>query len=79
MNPLPPRDESIRYVGYMGGTETVLKRAFMAFEKGEFRWVATVLKHVIFADPTNRTARSLLARTYTQVFFFFPIPPSFLN
>ena len=70
LNPLPPREESIRYVEYMGGTETVLKRSFVSYEKGDFRWVATVLKHVIFADPSNRTARNLLARTYTQVSSF---------
>ena len=33
------------------------------------RWVASVLKHVVFADPSNRTARHLLARTFTQLGF----------
>ena len=38
LNPLPPREESIRYMEYMGGTENVLKRAVMSYEKGDFRF-----------------------------------------
>jgi alkyl sulfatase BDS1-like metallo-beta-lactamase superfamily hydrolase len=69
LNPLPPVEESIRYMEYMGGTENVLKRAVASYEKGDFRWVSSVLKHVIFADPSNRTARALLARCFTQLGF----------
>jgi len=51
----------------MGGTEAVLERAHRSFDDGVYRWVAEVVNHVIFADPTNREARELQARTFEQL------------
>jgi len=63
----PPEPAARRYVEFMGGTEAVLERAHRSFDDGDYRWVAEVVNHVIFADPTNREARELQARTFDQL------------
>jgi alkyl sulfatase BDS1-like metallo-beta-lactamase superfamily hydrolase len=67
LDPLPPEDAAKRYVKMMGGAGDVLEQAEEYFEDGEYRWVAELLNHVIFADPDNDDARELLARTYDQL------------
>jgi alkyl sulfatase BDS1-like metallo-beta-lactamase superfamily hydrolase len=67
LNPLPPTKESKKYVVYMGGAENILAKAQKDFDQGEFRWVAQVLNHVVFAEPQNQKARELLAKTYTEL------------
>ena len=41
-------------------------RAQRSFDDGDYRWVAEVVNHVVFADPTNPEARELQARTPTS-------------
>jgi len=67
LNPLPPEAAAVRYVEYMGGADAVIEKARSSFAGGDYRWVAEVLNHVVFADPDNRDARSLLAETYRQL------------
>lgn len=67
LNPLPPVEASKHYIEYMGGAESVLKKARASFAKGEYRWVAEVLNHLVFADPGNVQAKELLAKTYDQL------------
>jgi alkyl sulfatase BDS1-like metallo-beta-lactamase superfamily hydrolase len=67
LNPLPPEASARRYVAYMGGADNILEMASQSFENGEYRWVAEVLNHLIFADPGNKNARILLAKTYDQL------------
>ncbi|MFQ5514782.1 MAG: alkyl/aryl-sulfatase [Myxococcota bacterium] len=67
LDPLPPAETGKRYVALMGGAQAVLEAAEEAFERGEYRWVATLLDHLVFAEPSNRRARELLARTYDQL------------
>ncbi len=67
LNPLPPVEASRRYVEFMGGAEQVLTRAKAAFDKGDYRWVAQVVNHVVFADPGNKKARSLQADALEQL------------
>jgi linear primary-alkylsulfatase len=51
----------------MGGADAILARARADFDKGEFRFVARALSHVVFADPGNQAARALLADTLEQL------------
>ena len=51
----------------MGGADAVLEKARAAFDLGEYRWVAEVVNHVVFADPANRDARLLQADTLEQL------------
>ena len=67
LDPLPPVEAGARYLEYMGGADAVLARARESFERGEYRWVAQVVNHVVFADPQNREARSLQADALEQL------------
>ena len=67
LHPLPPREASRKYVQYMGGAGAVLARARADLGKGEYRWVAEVLNHVVFAEPENSEARELLADALEQL------------
>jgi alkyl sulfatase BDS1-like metallo-beta-lactamase superfamily hydrolase len=69
LDPLPPEDEATRYVAAMGGIDRVLTLARNAHDAGDDRWAATLLNHLVFAEPSNREARELLAVTYEQLGF----------
>jgi alkyl sulfatase BDS1-like metallo-beta-lactamase superfamily hydrolase len=57
----PPEEAAKRYVEFMGGPDAVVERARKAFEAGDFRWVAEVVNHVVFAAPDHVGARELQA------------------
>lgn len=67
LHPLPPQEAGVKYVEYMGGPKKLLKMAKADFDKGNYRWVATAVNHLVFADPNNMQARYLLADTYEQL------------
>jgi alkyl sulfatase BDS1-like metallo-beta-lactamase superfamily hydrolase len=67
LDPLPPEEAGRRYVEIMGGAGAVLDKARAAYDRGEYRWAAEVLNHLVFAEPGNGAARGLLARTYDQL------------
>ncbi|OIJ65278.1 alkyl/aryl-sulfatase [Streptomyces mangrovisoli] len=62
-----PTDAARRYVRFMGGAEAVLRQARQSFADGDFRWVAQVVNHVVFADPDNAEARELQADALEQL------------
>ncbi len=61
LHPLPPTESATRYVEAMGGADAVVARAREAFDRGEYRWVAQLLDHVVFAEPAHQEARELAA------------------
>lgn len=67
LDPLPPEESGRRYVEMMGGPDAVLEKARQYFDKGEYRWVAEILNHLVFADPGDQKPKALLARTYDQL------------
>ncbi|HET9063895.1 MAG TPA: alkyl sulfatase dimerization domain-containing protein, partial [Candidatus Binatia bacterium] len=67
LNPLPPAEEGAKYVAAMGGADKVLEHGRTAYEAGEYRWAATLLDHLVFAEPDNAEAKTLLASTYDQL------------
>jgi alkyl sulfatase BDS1-like metallo-beta-lactamase superfamily hydrolase len=67
LNPLPPVEASKKYVEFMGGADAVMARARDSYSKGEYRWVAEVMNHVVFADPDNQDARDLEADAFEQL------------
>jgi alkyl sulfatase BDS1-like metallo-beta-lactamase superfamily hydrolase len=67
LDPLPPVEGGKKYVEYMGGAEVLLERARADFAKGQFRFVAQAVSHLVFADPDNQAARALLADTFEQL------------
>ena len=64
---LPPEMAAPKFVEYMGGEAAILAKAKVDFDKGEYRWIAEALKHVVFANPKNVEAKGLLADTYEQL------------
>ncbi|MBM3674827.1 MAG: MBL fold metallo-hydrolase [Actinobacteria bacterium] len=64
---LPPVDAARRYVEFMGGADDLLRKARASFELGEYRWVAEVANHLVFAEPENLEARALQADTLEQL------------
>jgi len=69
LDPLGPVDAAKKYVDYMGGSASVIEKARADYEAGEFRFAATALNHVVFAEPDNQEAANLLADCYTQLGF----------
>ena len=67
LNPHPPVEGARRYVAFMGGADVVLDRAHASFAEGDYRWVAEVVNHVVFADPDNEAARLLQADALEQL------------
>lgn len=63
----PPAEAAARYVDFMGGADAVLRRARDSYAAGDFRWVAQVVNHVLFADPDNTDARALQADALEQL------------
>lgn len=67
LHALPPEMAATRYVEYMGGAAAILERAHRDFAKGEYRWVAQVMNHLVFAQPGLREARELGAAALEQM------------
>ena len=66
LNPLPPEELAKRYIELIGADKATAA-AQVAFDKGDYRWTAELLNHVVFAQPDNKNAIKLLARTYDQM------------
>ncbi|SON52494.1 alkyl/aryl-sulfatase [Vibrio tapetis] len=67
LNNLPPTNAAVKYVEYMGGESATIDKAQADFDKGNYRWVAEVMKHVVFANPQSKRSKALLANAYEQL------------
>ena len=67
LNPYGPVDMGKRYVSALGGEEKVMQIAREAYDAGDYRWAAELLKHVVFANPKNQDARNLEADALEQL------------
>ena len=67
LNNLPAEQVAVKYMDFMGGEKAVLKKAKASFDKGEYRWVAEVMKHAVFANPKSKKSKELLADAYEQL------------
>jgi len=67
LNPHPPAEAARRYVALAGGPEALMQKARAAFEAADYRWVAELLNHLVFARPNHTEAKALLAATYDQL------------
>ncbi len=57
----PPVEQARRYVELAGGADELLEKARASYAAGDYRWVAEIVNHLIFAEPENREARELQA------------------
>ena len=64
---LAPAEAGVKFVEYMGGADNVIAKAQKDYDNGEYRWAATALNYVVFAEPDNASAKNLLANVYTQL------------
>ena len=67
LHPLPPVEAGKRYVAAVGGAEALLGTAREAYDAGDYRWVAELVNHLVFADPDNDAARCLQADALEQL------------
>jgi len=67
LNPLPPSEAGAHYVKALGGAERVLTLALEAYGSGDYRWVAELTRHLVFAEPDNSAARELQADALEQL------------
>ncbi len=67
LDPLPPAESGVKYVELAGGAAHLLDAARAAYERGEYRWVAELVSHLVFAEPDNLDAKELLAKAYDQL------------
>ncbi|WP_241248678.1 alkyl/aryl-sulfatase [Nocardioides turkmenicus] len=67
---LPPAEEGEHWVRLLGGADAAVEQAtalVASGETGDLRFAATLLNHVVFADPSVSAARTLLAEVYTRL------------
>jgi alkyl sulfatase BDS1-like metallo-beta-lactamase superfamily hydrolase len=67
LHTLPPEEAAERYVEMIGGADVLLEKARQAFAQGDYRWVAEVVNHAVFADPSNQAAKDLQADALEQL------------
>ena len=67
LNQHPPVAAGRRYVELAGGADALLAHARDAYDRGDYRWVAEVVKHLVFAEPKNKAARWLEADALEQL------------
>jgi alkyl sulfatase BDS1-like metallo-beta-lactamase superfamily hydrolase len=67
LHTLPPVEAGRRYVELAGGPDALLAKARLAFDAGDYRWVAELVNHLVFADPANTEARTLQAEALEQM------------
>ncbi|GEL21088.1 beta-lactamase-like protein [Pseudonocardia sulfidoxydans NBRC 16205] len=65
----PPAQAGRRYVDALGGPDALLEIARRAYADGDFRWVAELVGHLVFAAPDNSAARELQAAALDQLGF----------
>lgn len=67
LHPLPPEQAGRHYVEFMGGADALLAKARQSYAEGNYRWVAQVVNHLVFADPGNEAACALQADALEQL------------
>ena len=67
LQPLPPVEAGRRYVELAGGSAQLRSSAKAAFDAGDYRWAAELLKHAVLADPGDVDAAEMLAQTFEQL------------
>jgi alkyl sulfatase BDS1-like metallo-beta-lactamase superfamily hydrolase len=67
LNPLPPVEVATKYLAAMGGPDAVMKLGREALQKGDYRWGAELVNHLVFAQPDNQEAKNLQADILEQM------------
>ncbi|MYW63764.1 MBL fold metallo-hydrolase [Streptomyces sp. SID8379] len=63
----PPVQLAQRYVELAGGADEALTKARTYVDDGDLRFAATLLNHIVFAEPSRTDAKELLAQVYEKL------------
>lgn len=63
----PPEQSAARYAKAFGGAEALTAKGREFLEAGDARFAAQLLKHAVFAQPSNVEAKELLADAYHRL------------
>jgi alkyl sulfatase BDS1-like metallo-beta-lactamase superfamily hydrolase len=69
LHALPPVPYAEKLVEYMGGPDAVMEKLHTDFAQGQYRWVAQMSNHLVFADASNVAAKELCASAFEQMAF----------
>jgi alkyl sulfatase BDS1-like metallo-beta-lactamase superfamily hydrolase len=67
LSPHPPVERARRYVEFMGGMGELIAKARAAYDDGDYRWVAEVMRHAVYAEPADAEARAVQADAFEQL------------
>ena len=67
LNLMTPEKSARKLLEYLGDIGEVLKKARRDYDNGEYQWVAQITREIIFADPSNKEARELCAKSLEQL------------
>lgn len=65
--PLSPAESAPLFVDMMGGAERILTKGRDLYDEGEYRHAMEIVNKLVYAEPENDMARSLLADIFTQL------------
>ena len=65
--PLSPADAAPLYVEMMGGADVIFARGRELYDEGEYRLAMELVNKLVYAEPDNPNARSLLADIFEQL------------
>ncbi|WP_373867816.1 alkyl/aryl-sulfatase [Acinetobacter guerrae] len=64
---LPVQQAAQGYVELAGGQDKVIASAQKAYDQGNYRWAAELLKHVLYVNANNKQAKDLQTKVFTQL------------
>ncbi len=67
LHPYGQAEMGKRYVNALGGSAHAINLARDAYQQGDYRWAAELLKQVIAANPGDQVAKNLQADTFEQL------------
>lgn len=67
LHPYGQAEMGKRYVKALGGSAHAINLARDAYQQGDYRWAAELLKQVIAANPGDQVAKNLQADTFEQL------------
>ncbi|MBT8110049.1 MAG: MBL fold metallo-hydrolase [Gammaproteobacteria bacterium] len=67
LTPLSPAESAPLYVEMMGGADSILRKGRSLYEAGEYRHAMEIVNKLVYAEPQNKHAKSLLADVFEQL------------
>jgi alkyl sulfatase BDS1-like metallo-beta-lactamase superfamily hydrolase len=65
--PLSPADSAPLYVEMMGGADIILAKGQSLYDDGQYRHAMEIVNKLVYAEPQNEPAKSLLADIFEQL------------